>query len=1118
MKTSFNEGFSFLLMDTGSTFEEFCNRKAECVPVSVPHDWAISDVELFYADRMGCYIKQFDYTKGNDKARVFLRFDGVYMDSKIYMNGKLTGEWKYGYTSFVVDITDSVIEGNNELIVMVDFKCPNSRWYSGAGIYRNVWLIEEHEVYIPDGGIYVHSNPVSDKLDGDWEVKVSVELSEKWQDGYALEVVLYDGKCVCKEYIEETEVEVSQESCTNEFAKEVPLRLLDKELCEDGRTLTYTFLITSPKLWSIEEPNLYDIELNLKVDNQIYQTKKLSIGFRSFVVTTDKGAFLNGKHIKLNGVCEHHDFGCLGACFYPEAWKRKLCKLREMGVNAIRMSHNPSDPQVYEICDELGFLVMAEAFDMWERPKTEYDYARFFPDWYERDIERFVKDARNHAAVVFYSIGNEIYDTHADERGREVAKNLSDAVKLHDPLGNAYVTLASNYMAWENTQKVADDLKLIGYNYAEKLYKDHHEKHPDWIIYGSETCSIVFSRGVYHFPFASDILAEDDLQCSALGNSATSWGARSLEKCNSMDRDAKFSLGQFIWTGFDYIGEPTPYHTKNSYFGQIDTAGFPKDAFYMWKAAWTSGEDAPFVHVYPYWDFNIGQPIDIRVCSNCDSVELFVNGKSQGGRVALIDNVVNFQALYEPGYIEAVAYDLEGREAARMKRYSFGETDHLEIKENVFGKLHFFELQAIDKAGNPVENACDLVSINVTDGAFLGTDNGDSTDTVSYKSDVKNLFRGKLLVVVEADDNGEASIVPNIIATEKRVRDIKLISTVNEGNIHVTAQIVPGDAKNKEVEFVLADSHGNISGLSKMTYEYKDGKYEVDITPIGDGEYMLRAISKDGYDHAKVISVMPFKNEGLGTLCVSPYEFVAGSTYSRFIGDVTSGNERGVASARDGETIIIYDNIDFGALGSKKINVPIFGLSDDFYELEIWKGVPNEEGAVLLNDDGYQKPSIWNVYQDQDYELNRRLKGINTISFRMQTKLHLKGFTFEESNPIMDRMYAGYADKVYGDQFELQGEKVENIGNNVTIDYGELDFGNVSKKIKICGRDRNGINTLHLRFSNATEDLRTLVEYMPSGDEYDVQEFDISQFKGVGKLEIIFLPGCSFDLNWIEII
>lgn len=318
-----------------------------------------------------------------------------------------------------------------------------------------------------------------------------------------------------------------------------------------------------------------------------------------------------------------------------------------------------------ELADEMGLLIVSEAFDMWERSKTPYDYARFYLQWWKRDVASWVRRDRNRPSLLMWSIGNEIYDTHADSRGQELTRELQAEVLIHDPRRNAFVTIGSNYMPWENAQKCADIVKVAGYNYAEKYYEQHHREHPDWIIYGSETCSTVQSRGVYHFPLAQSVLADDDQQCSSLGNSSTSWGAKSTEVCITEDRDAAFSLGQFLWTGFDYIGEPTPYHTKNSYFGQLDTAGFPKDSYYIYQAEWTDYRTHPMVHIFPYWDFSQGQLIDVRVCSNAPRIELFMNEIPQG--IVEIDHVHGHKLLgewqlpYAEGVLRAVAYDEQGR-------------------------------------------------------------------------------------------------------------------------------------------------------------------------------------------------------------------------------------------------------------------------------------------------------------------------------------------------------------------------------------------------------------------------------------------------------------------------
>ena len=291
---------------------------------------------------------------------------------------------------------------------------------------------------------------------------------------------------------------------------------------------------------------------------------------------------------------------------------------------------------------------------MWERAKTEYDYARFFRKWHARDVESWIRRDRNHACIIMWSIGNEIYDTHADKKALSITEDLKTLVEKFDPMKNARVTLASNYMPWEGAQKCADIYKTVGYNYAERCYEEHHSKHPDWVIYGSETASLVMSRGVYHFPLSQGTLAEEDGQCSSLGNSFTSWGGHSYEEVAGIDRDIPYSMGQFLWSGFDYIGEPTPYHSKNSYFGQIDTAGFGKDAFYFWQSVWTDPAKAPMIHIIPcYWDFNEGQIIDVRVVSNLDHVELFLNGKSLGKKELThrpgsgLDLIANYSVPYE---------------------------------------------------------------------------------------------------------------------------------------------------------------------------------------------------------------------------------------------------------------------------------------------------------------------------------------------------------------------------------------------------------------------------------------------------------------------------------------
>lgn len=696
-KKLFTDGWQFakskleVTESTGLTFE----------PVELPHDWLIYNTLELYEDSIGWYRKTFPYTK--DDQQLLLCFDGVYMDSSVYVNGQLVGEWKYGYSAFEHEITSALVEGDNEIVVKVVHQSPNSRWYSGAGIYRNVWLKTRDRNYIVTDGTYVS---IQQQPEG-WQVEVDTELSLN-QNAQLVHTIWYKGNQIFS----------SKADVTAAAGKDTG----HEEIQSNTQQLT----VDLPKLWSPDEPNLYDLvtELQLATGEQGYETIESvtqRIGFRDIKLDASEGFHLNGVKMKLNGVCEHHDLGALGAAFNLTALRRRFVLLKEMGVNAIRTAHNMPAKEFMELADEMGMLIVSEAFDMWERAKTPYDYARFFPEWAHTDVKSWVKRDRNHASLIMWSIGNEIYDTHADERGQEVTRMLMDYVLEFDPKGNAGVTIGSNYMPWENAQKCADIVKLAGYNYAEKYYDKHHEEHPDWIIYGSETSSVVQSRGIYHFPFEQSILADDDEQCSALGNSTTSWGAKSAEYCILAERDTPYSLGQFLWTGFDYIGEPTPYHTKNSYFGQLDTATFPKDSYYIYQAAWTDYKKSPMVHLFPYWDFSPGQLIDVRVCSNAPKIELQLNGKTIG--TYDIDHAKGTQLAgwwkvpYEGGELKAIAYDENGNVIATDVQKSYTDAKKIRLqadREQLQANgtdLIFVEIQVEDEAGNPVQNAKDRKSV-----------------------------------------------------------------------------------------------------------------------------------------------------------------------------------------------------------------------------------------------------------------------------------------------------------------------------------------------------------------------------------------------------------------------
>ena len=1208
MKKLFNGGWSFWCGEPDQDVSEAGKHLTEFQKVDLPHDWLIADAKNLYRDGCGYYRKSF-FLQPKENKRYSLIFEGVYMDTTIWVNEQQAGEWKYGYSTFEIDLTPFVKAGENEILVSVNFRSPNSRWYSGAGIYRDVWFKETSKTYIRENGVYVHTEACEEK-DGeapDFLLYADTEIvGDAWDE---VRHTLYVKREV------EPEIELPFELLLGDEVELVVEAYAGSEkenLCVSEITASHSinnnasiYRVKSPNLWDVEHPQLYMLKTELCRDGEVLQEEYSQIGFRSIAFDPEQGFLLNGRKVKLNGVCEHHDLGALGAAFYRTAMARKFRILKEMGVNALRGTHNMTAPAVVELADQMGILMISEAFDMWERSKTTYDYARFFKEWSERDVESWVMRDRNHPSVIMFSIGNEIYDTHVDAHGREITVRLRDLVKRYDYRGNAGITIGSNYMPWENAQHCAEEVKLAGYNYGEKYYEEHHKAHPDWVIYGSETSSIVQSRGIYHFPLRASILTEDDEQCSSLGNSPTSWGAKSMERCVCEDRDMDFSMGQFLWTGFDYIGEPTPYHTKNSYFGQVDTAGFPKDAYYVWQSAWTDYRKAPMIHIFPYWDFNEGQSIDVRVCSNAPFVELFCNGKSCGRQQLTHEKgsghhiIADYSLPYEKGVLYAVAYDEAGKVTARETKASFGNSAEIVLQASrraavANGRdLFFVEIGTRDEKGNPVENAVDRVTVQVEGaGRLVGLDNGDSTDEDSYKGNSRRLFSGKLLAIIETgmipgavpirvsgkglksaelvceaveidqmlpfmkgeeaqriyhnfwQDLCEETYAPGptelIEDHEERqrerqedeqkqsrkeqkqaevpVRKITLHSYMGQKlskeqpELTVEAEIEPKEATDRQLLFRVVDEHGVDSNLVRLLVQ----GHTAQLHAMGDGSFYLRCMSRSGTDRIRVISQLEFTVEGMGQAYRNPYELISGSLYTSYQGEVSNGNERGVATARDGETVVTFGNIDFGPVGSDEITMPVFALTSEEYPIRIYEGVPGEEGCQLLADVVYQKPSIWNTYQEETYLLAKRVTGINTISIAVRQKIHLKGFVFKKLQKAWLPLDAAQADSVYGDTFIKEERAITGIGNNVTITYAEMDFGEEGTAgIRICGRAPESSNSLHIRFLQGEEESKQLVEF-PMCGVYIEKEFSLTPVKGKWDVSFIFLPGSCFDLQSVQ--
>lgn len=1216
MKRLFNGGWSFWCGEPDLDVSEAGKHLTEFQKVDLPHDWLIADAKNLYRDGCGFYRKIFSMQPKENK-RYSLIFEGVYMDTTIWVNEQQAGEWKYGYSTFEIDLTPFVKAGENEILVSVNFRSPNSRWYSGAGIYRDVWFKETPETYIRENGVYIHTEACGEKegKEPDFLLYADTEIvGDAWDE---VRHTLYAKREAPPEIelpfelLLGDEMELVEEASPEETyagSERADFCVSETIIFDNTNKNTNIYRVKSPRCWDVEHPHLYILKTGLWKDGEIIQEEYSQIGFRSIAFDPEQGFLLNGRRVKLNGVCEHHDLGALGAAFHRAAMARKFRILKEMGVNALRGTHNMTAPAVVELADQMGILMISEAFDMWERSKTTYDYARFFKEWSERDVESWVMRDRNHPCIIMFSIGNEIYDTHVDAHGREITVRLRDLVKKYDYRRNAGITIGSNYMPWENAQLCADEVKLAGYNYGEKYYEEHHKAHPDWVIYGSETSSMVQSRGIYHFPLRASILTEDDEQCSSLGNSPTSWGAKSMERCVCEDRDMDFSMGQFLWTGFDYIGEPTPYHTKNSYFGQVDTAGFPKDAYYVWQSAWTDYRKAPMIHIFPYWDFNEGQSIDIRVCSNAPFVELFCNGKSCGRQQLTHEKgsghhiIADYSLPYEKGVLYAVAYDEEGNVTARETKASFGNSAEIVLRASgraavANGRdLFFVEIGTWDEKGNPVENAVDRVTVQVEGaGHLVGLDNGDSTDEDSYKGNSRRLFSGKLLAIIETgtipgavrirvsgkglksaelvceaveidqmltfmkgekaqriyhnfwQDLCEETCAPGptelIEDHEERqrerqedeqkqsqkerldekqeeipVRKITLCSPMGQKlskeqpYLTVEAEVEPKEATDRQLMFRVVDEHGVDSNLVRLLVQ----GHTAQLHAMGDGSFYLRCMSRSGTDRIRVISQLEFTVEGMGQAYRNPYELISGSLYTSYQGEVSNGNERGVATARDGETVVTFGNIDFGPVGSDEITMPIFALTSEEYPIRIYEGVPGEEGCQLLADVVYQKPSIWNTYQEETYSLAKRVTGINTISVAVHQKIHLKGFVFKKLQKAWLSLNAAEADSVYGDTFTKEERAITGIGNNVTITYTEMDFGEEGTAgIRICGRAPESSNSLHIRFLQGEEESKQLVEF-PMCGEYIEKEFSLTPVKGKWDVSFVFLPGSCFDLQSVQ--
>ncbi|MBC9796392.1 glycoside hydrolase family 2 protein [Sinomicrobium sp. FJxs] len=771
---------------------QFCSGDTAGVSwhkLNLPHDWSIEGE--FNKDHpatfsggalpggIGYYKKEFNVPSGYAGKQVYIEFDGVYMNSEVYLNGKLLGRRPNGYIGFEYNLTPYLNVGaGNTLTVKVDnSQQPNSRWYSGSGIYRNVWLTVTGKVHVKHWGTYVTTPKVSkDQSDVHAEVEVINNRAED-RKGVVRTIVLFKGEKV------------------SEKEQTVTLKAGNTHLVTDDHT------VKNPQLWSVETPALYTLETEIYVDDRLVDRHRTPFGIRSFDFDTDKGFILNGRQLKIRGVCNHHDLGALGTAVNTRALERQLEILRGMGVNAIRTAHNPPAPELLELCDKMGFLVMDEVFDMWEKGKSRYDYSLYWDEWHRQDLIDFIKRDRNHPSVFIWSIGNEIPEQW-EERGAETGRELSKIVRrlddtrpvtagMNPPIhtNNKDVTLQFDEPATPNALAGSGALDLIGYNYAHRTYLQHQINFPETPFIATETTSALATRGYYdqrsdtvkRWPYRWDQLFLDgnpDNTVSAYDQVSAPWGSTHEETWKIIKKH-DFLSGMFIWTGFDYLGEPTPYvwPSRSSYFGVIDLAGFPKDAYYMYKSEWT---DETVLHIFPHWNWEPGREVDIwAYYNNADEVELYLNGRSLGKRSKKGDDLhVMWRVPFNPGTLKAVSRK-DGRDVLvkEIKTAGTAAQIQLEADRNTISAdskdLSFVTVSIADTTGNFVPTATNRIEFEISGpGKIVGVDNGDPTSHESFKAKNRKAFYGKCLVIVQsAGTAGEIQLT----AKSKGLKPQKLV-------------------------------------------------------------------------------------------------------------------------------------------------------------------------------------------------------------------------------------------------------------------------------------------------------------------------------------------------------
>lgn len=790
--------------------------------VSVPHDWAISgpfdkkwDLQVVRIEQNGektateksgrsgslpwigegHYRTTVSVPDGYKKA--MLVFDGAMSEPVVYVNGQKAGSWAYGYNAFRLDVTNLVKTGDNTVSVDLKNVEESSRWYPGAGLYRPVKLVLTGETALDPWATSIRTTSLTKGVDNHGKTEEQAVID------YATTIKDVKGDVACV-------IEIINDKGWFETGSHI-------DVPADG-VINTTMTLSKPKLWSPETPYLYKVRTRLYRDHKVIDEQVVNLGVRTVSITKKGGFQLNGVTRKIQGVCLHHDLGPLGAAVNKAALIRQIKLMKDMGCDAIRTSHNMPSTMQMDVCDSLGMMVMAESFDMWLYPKCKNGYARFFKDWAEKDITNLILNHRNHPSIVMWSIGNEIPEQADSKKGVEWSKRLQDLCHQLDPTR----TVTQGLDRVDNALKsgVAETMDVVGLNYRTQKYDKALKTTTKGFILGSETASSVSSRGVYKLPYEVKAMAQyKDGQCSGYDNEYCSWSNLPENDFENMD-DLPYTIGQFVWTGIDYLGEPTPYDeywpSRSSYFGICDLAGLPKDRYYLYRSVWNKREHT--LHIAPHWTWGkemIGKTVPVQVYSDYDEAELFINGKSQGrikkhapgadkekvGKATYTPDLDRYRlrwmnVKYEPGEVKVIAYDKDGNAAMEQTMKTAGEAAQLLLSADRKkiaadgNDLAYVTVTMADKDGTPCPLADDQLEFSVEgEGTFKCVCNGDATSTEVFTEPRMRLFNGQLVVTVQSTNKrGPITLTVRRPATaaQKATRGKKAVKAQKE----IVAKIV----------------------------------------------------------------------------------------------------------------------------------------------------------------------------------------------------------------------------------------------------------------------------------------------------------------------------------------